>query len=73
MRQSACLVFNPVTVINYASRFHCTPMGRASDSLMARVKANILVGWGWSVFVCCLTQPGLTGGSFFTSVSSGDL
>ena len=31
MRQSACLVFNPITVNN----FNCTPVGRASDSMMA--------------------------------------
>ena len=35
MRQSACLVFNPITVNNVASLFNCTPMGRASDSMMA--------------------------------------
>ena len=35
MRQSACLVFNPVTVNNFASLFNCTPVGRASDSVMA--------------------------------------
>ena len=35
MRQSACLVFNPGTVNNFASLFNCTPMGRASDSMMA--------------------------------------
>ena len=35
MRQSACLVFNPVTVDNYAAFFNCTPVGRASDSMMA--------------------------------------
>ena len=35
MRQSACLVFNPVTVNNFASLFNCTPVGRASDSMMA--------------------------------------
>ena len=35
MRQSACLVFNPITVDNYAAFFNCTPMGRASDSMMA--------------------------------------
>ena len=32
MRLSACLVFNPVTVNNFASLFNCTPVGRASDS-----------------------------------------
>ena len=35
MRQSACLVFNPITVNNFASLFNCTPVGRASDSVMA--------------------------------------
>ena len=35
MRQSACLVFNPITVNNYAAFFNCTPVGRASDSMMA--------------------------------------
>ena len=35
MRQSACLVFNPITVNNFASLFNCTPVGRASHSMMA--------------------------------------
>ena len=35
MRQSACLVFNPITVTNFASLFNCTPAGRVSDSMMA--------------------------------------
>ena len=35
MRQSACLVFNPITVNNFASFFNCTLVGRASDSMMA--------------------------------------
>ena len=34
MRQSACLVFNPITVNNFASLFNCTPVGRASDSMI---------------------------------------
>ena len=33
MRQSACLVFDPIN--NFASFFDCTPVGRASDSMMA--------------------------------------
>ena len=37
MRQSACLVFNPITVDNYAAFFNCTPVGRASDSMMAPI------------------------------------
>ena len=35
MQQSACLVFNPITVNNFASLFNCTPVGRALDSMMA--------------------------------------
>ena len=35
MRQSACLLFNPITVNNFASLFNFTPVGRASDSMMA--------------------------------------
>ena len=35
MRQSACLVCNPITVNNFASLFNCTPVGRVSDSMMA--------------------------------------
>ena len=34
MRQSACLVFNPIIVDYYAVFFNCTPVGRASDSTM---------------------------------------
>ena len=36
IRQSACLVFNPITVNNYASLFNCMPaVGRASNSMIA--------------------------------------
>ena len=31
IRQSACLVFNPIIVDNYAAVFNCTSVGRASD------------------------------------------
>ena len=49
MRQGECLVFNQITVDNYASFFNCTPVGRASDSMMAPyIKLFILVGWGRS-------------------------
>ena len=33
MRQSACLVVNPVTVDNFAALFTFTPVDRASDSI----------------------------------------
>ena len=35
MRQSACLVINPIMVDGYAALFNCTPVDRASDSMMA--------------------------------------
>ena len=35
MRQTACLVVNPITVNNSADLFNCTPVGRASDLMMA--------------------------------------
>ena len=35
MRQSACLVINPITVDNFAALFNCTPVDRVSDSMMA--------------------------------------
>ena len=31
----ACLVINPITVNGYAALFNCTPVDRASDSMMA--------------------------------------
>ena len=39
MRQSACLVINPITVDGYAALFNGTPVHRTSDSMMARPKA----------------------------------
>ena len=33
--QIAFLVFNTIMVDNYAAFFNCTPVGRASDSMMA--------------------------------------
>ena len=35
MRQSACLVVTQITVDNFATLFNCTPVDRASDSMMA--------------------------------------
>ena len=35
MRQSACLVLNPVRVASYGFLFNCTTMGQASDSMTA--------------------------------------
>ena len=35
MRQSACLVINPIKVDNFAALFNCMHVDRASDSMMA--------------------------------------
>ena len=35
MRQSTCLAINTITVDNFAALFNCTPVDRASDSMMA--------------------------------------
>ena len=35
MRQSACLVVNPITVYGYGFLFDCTTVGQVSDSMMA--------------------------------------
>ena len=33
LQQTACLVVNPITVVNFAFLFNCTPVGRTSDSI----------------------------------------
>ena len=35
MRQSACLVLNPITVYSYGFLLNCTTVGQASDSMTA--------------------------------------
>ena len=35
MRQSACLVLNPITVYSYGFLFNCTTVSQASDSMTA--------------------------------------
>ena len=35
MPQSACIDINPISVDGYAALFNCTPLDRASDSMMA--------------------------------------
>ena len=72
MQQSACLVFNPIMVNNFASLFNCTLSGPASDSVMAPdIKLFILVGLGRSFFVCCLAHWGSTVGFLLLQCSSG--
>ena len=56
MRQSACLVFNPIMIDNYAAFLNCTPEGRTSDCMMAQTESYSfqLVGAGVS---CLLLGP----------------
>ena len=35
MRQSTCLVINPIKIDGYAALFNCTSVDRASDSMIA--------------------------------------
>ena len=35
IRQSACLVINPITIYSYGFLFNCTTVGQASDSMTA--------------------------------------
>ena len=37
IRQTACMVVNPITVYNFASLFDFTPVGWASDAMTATV------------------------------------
>ena len=72
MRQSGCLVINPITVNSFASLFNCTPVGRASDSMINIKLADLfkLVGIGLSL-VYCLVIRSSTGGFLLLRYFSG--
>ena len=59
MRQSECLVLNPITAYNFAALFNCTPVERASDSIMALSKAIHFSWLGPELFYLLLGPPGL--------------
>ena len=46
MRQSACLVINPITVDIFVAFFNCTPDDRATDSMMPGPNAIQFMWWG---------------------------
>ena len=69
MRPSVCLVFNPIMIDNYAAFFNCTPVGRASDSMMVRHNAIHFSWLGPELLVCCLAHQGSTGGFLLLRVS----
>ena len=59
MRQSACLVLNPITVYNYGFLFNCMTVGQVSDSMNGWCPM-LVFGWAHpgstrfslAVFVC---------------------
>ena len=57
IKQSACLAVNLITVDHFAYLFNGTPVGRGSDSMMARIKNYSLDGLGRNV-LCLLGSPG---------------
>ena len=69
MLQSACLVSYPVMVENYAAFFNCTPVGQASDSVMAHLKAVHLSWLGPEFLVLCFAHRGSTGVCLFLRIS----
>ena len=54
MRQSACLISNPIIVDNYAAFFNCTPVCRASDYTMGQRYSFYLI---WAGASCLLRGP----------------
>ena len=67
MQQSAPLVINLITVDNFAALINCTPVDRASDSMMARPKAIHFSWLGLEVFRLLLGPPGINLCSPFAS------
>ena len=60
--QSLCLVFNQIMADNHAAFFNCTPVGRASHSMMWLRHNAIHFSWlGPELLVCNLVHRGLTG------------
>ena len=62
LRQAACLVVGPVAVGGFAFLFGCTPVGRASDSMMVPTWGLVCVGGmvGAWCFGCLSGPPGFT-------------
>ena len=58
MRQTACLVFTPITVNNFASLFNCTPVGRRQTRWWPRHKAIYFNWFGPELFCLLLGPPG---------------
>ena len=56
LRQTACLVVNPITVDNFAFLFNCTQAGLASDSMTVPTYVVLLL---WILFVLCVSHLSL--------------
>ena len=41
LRQTVCLVVNPIKVDNFAFLFNCTPAGQTSDSMMVPIVRSV--------------------------------
>ena len=70
MRQTACLVINPITVDNVAALFNCTPVDRESDSMMARPKAIHFSWLGPELFRLLLVHWGSSDDLLLLQISS---
>ena len=55
MRQSACLVINPITVYSYGFLFNCMTVGQASDSM-----TTLTLSFNQWVGAWCLSVAGPT-------------
>ena len=71
MRQSACLMINPITVDSFAALFNCTPVDRESDYDSPDLKLFILVGFDRSSFVSCLVHRGSADDLLLLQIFSG--
>ena len=71
MRQSKCLVINQIIVDGYAALFNCTPVDRASDSIMVPTKSYSFWLVGTGALVCCLVHRGSTDFLFLLQIFSG--
>ena len=71
MRQSACLVINPIKFHSSDALFNCTPVDRASDSVRPRPKAIHFSWFGRGSFVCSLVHWGSTDDLLLLQISSG--
>ena len=68
MRQSACLVINPITVDSFASLFNCTCIRLIDGPNIKLVDLFKFVGTGLSL-VCCLVIWVSTGGFLCSGIS----